>query len=58
MAQAKKIKELQSQLSSAISDGESLATELEVAKSEAKVTKANDDEMVVVYKADGEADQV
>lgn len=52
---AKNIEELQSQLNSAISDRENLATELEAAKSEAKVVKANADEMVAVHKADVKA---
>ncbi|XP_070056736.1 uncharacterized protein [Nicotiana tomentosiformis] len=55
LVHAKEMKELQSQLNLAISDREHLATELEAAKSEAKVVKANANKMVSVYKAHAEA---
>ncbi|XP_070046158.1 uncharacterized protein [Nicotiana tomentosiformis] len=55
--QAKKVEELQSQLSAAVSDRENLAKELEVAKSVVLVVKADADEMVSQYKAEAEAAQ-
>ncbi|XP_070031780.1 MAR-binding filament-like protein 1-1 [Nicotiana tomentosiformis] len=57
LVQAKKIEELQSQLSSAISSQENLAKELEVAKSEIVVVKAEADERVAQHKVDAEVAQ-
>ncbi|XP_070057000.1 uncharacterized protein [Nicotiana tomentosiformis] len=51
----KKGEELQSRLGSAVSDRESLAKELKMAKSEVIVVKTEADEMVAQYKADAEA---
>ncbi|XP_009612720.1 uncharacterized protein [Nicotiana tomentosiformis] len=58
LVQAKKIKEFQSQLGSAISDRERLATELAAAKSEVEIATANADAMVAIYRSDAEATQV
>ncbi|XP_009589724.1 uncharacterized protein [Nicotiana tomentosiformis] len=55
--QAKRIEELQSKLYSAISGQESLATELEAAKSEVAVASTKDDAKVAQFKVDVEAIQ-
>ncbi|XP_070055438.1 uncharacterized protein [Nicotiana tomentosiformis] len=57
LVHAKIIEELQSQLSSAVSGQENLAKELEAAKSEVTVVKAEADERVAQHKADAEAAQ-
>ncbi|XP_070049559.1 uncharacterized protein [Nicotiana tomentosiformis] len=56
-ARAQKVEELQSQLSSVVSDRETLAKELEMAKSVVVVVKDDADEIVAQYKADAEAAQ-
>nr|XP_016435406.1 PREDICTED: myosin heavy chain, embryonic smooth muscle isoform-like [Nicotiana tabacum] len=56
-ARSQKIEELQSQLSSIVSDRDTLAKELMAAKSVVEVTKADADEMVAQYKADAEETQ-
>nr|XP_016444682.1 PREDICTED: tropomyosin-like [Nicotiana tabacum] len=58
LVQAKKIEELQSQLSSTVSDQENPAKELEVAKSEVTAVKAEADERVDRHKVNAEATQV
>ncbi|XP_070042704.1 uncharacterized protein [Nicotiana tomentosiformis] len=55
--QAKTIEELQTQLSSAVSSQENLAKELEAAKSEVVVVKAEANKRVAQHKADAEAAQ-
>nr|XP_009629244.1 glucose-1-phosphate adenylyltransferase small subunit 1, chloroplastic/amyloplastic-like [Nicotiana tomentosiformis] len=54
-AQSQKIEDLQSQLGSAIADQDTLVKELKVAKSVAKITKVDANEMVAQYKADAKA---
>ncbi|XP_070035056.1 uncharacterized protein [Nicotiana tomentosiformis] len=56
-ARSQRVEELQSQLSSVVFDRETIAKELKVAKSVVEETKADVDEMVAQYKADGEAAQ-
>nr|XP_016465711.1 PREDICTED: coiled-coil domain-containing protein 186-like [Nicotiana tabacum] len=56
-AWSQKIEELKSQLSSVVSDRETLSKELKAAKSVVKVTKDDVDEMVAQYKANAEAAQ-
>ncbi|XP_070054929.1 tropomyosin-like [Nicotiana tomentosiformis] len=53
--QSKKIEEIQTQLSSVVSGQETFAKELEAAKSEVAMVKAEADERVAQYKADAEA---
>ncbi|XP_070037166.1 uncharacterized protein [Nicotiana tomentosiformis] len=54
-ARSQKIEELQSQLSSVVANRETLAKELKAAKTMAKITKDDADEMGAQYKADAEA---
>ncbi|XP_070049618.1 uncharacterized protein [Nicotiana tomentosiformis] len=55
--QSQKVEELQSQISSVVSDRETHAKELKAAKLVVEVTKAYADEMVAQYKANVEAAQ-
>nr|XP_033511230.1 uncharacterized protein LOC117276000 [Nicotiana tomentosiformis] len=55
--QVRKVEDLQSQLSAAVSNLDNLANDLEMAKSAVLVVKADADEMVAQYKADVEAAQ-
>ncbi|XP_070055028.1 uncharacterized protein [Nicotiana tomentosiformis] len=56
-ARSQNVEELQSQLSSAVSDRETLSKEFKVAKSVVEVTKVDTDEMVAQYKDNAEASQ-
>ncbi|XP_070046983.1 uncharacterized protein YGR130C-like [Nicotiana tomentosiformis] len=57
LVQAKKIEELQSQLNSAVSDQEYLANDLDAAKLEVVVVRAEADDRVAQHKADAEVTQ-